>query len=186
MTDLELTDDLLNEYLDGELSETDHQAVAAAIAQSPAAQARLAALEALFATFNDVQDVPLSTDLTPGVLTAVATRPALTTPHWLRLLPLLQVAAAVVLVILFWGTLQSWWQYGRALLPTTLPPVTLPDLGELINGWRTAVAGIAIPSLQLDLAFYQWAILIGLALVVWLLGARLLFTDPTSPSGRHV
>ncbi|GIK56262.1 MAG: hypothetical protein HND44_16820 [Chloroflexi bacterium] len=178
-----LTDDLLNEYLDGELNETERQEVAAAITRSPEAQTRLAELEALFAAFTDMPDVPLPADLTPGVLASL-TRPA-PSPHWLRLLPLTQVVAAALLVVLFWGALQSWWTYGRALLPTPLPPVALPDVGEWISGWVTAVTNLSLPSIQFNLALYQWAILISLALIIWLLGARLLFTEPGRPSGRH-
>ncbi len=178
-----LTDDRLNEYLDGELNETERQEVAAAIARSPEAQTRLAELEALFAAFADMPDVPLPTDLASGVLTSL-TRPA-PSPHWLHLLPLTQIVAAALLGVLFWGTLQSWWTYGRALLPTPLPHLELPNIDKMITGWVTAVTHVSMPSVQFNLALYQWAILISLALVIWLLGARLLFTDPGRPPGRH-
>lgn len=172
----DLSDDLLNEYLDGELGEAERQAVAAAIARSPTAQARLVELETLFAAFADMQDVSLAKDLTPGVLTAVAAMPA-PAPPWLRLLPLIQVVIAALLVIVFWPVLPNWWDYGRALLPTTLPSLALPDVNAMMREWGTAVANLPLPAIQLNLALYQWAILVGLALIIWLLGARLLFSE---------
>ncbi|NJN55530.1 MAG: hypothetical protein HC804_12715 [Anaerolineae bacterium] len=71
MTTIDLTDDLLNEYLDGALPAAERQAVEAAIAQSPEAQTRLAEYQTLFATFADMRDLPLTTDLTTAFLTAV-------------------------------------------------------------------------------------------------------------------
>ncbi|NJN55529.1 MAG: hypothetical protein HC804_12710 [Anaerolineae bacterium] len=81
--------------------------------------------------------------------------------------------------------LQSGWAYGRTLLPTNLPPLVLPNMREMIMGWGTAVPPLTLPTLQLNLPVYQWAILVTLALIIWLLGARLLFSDPANPPGRH-
>ncbi len=179
----ELSDERLNEYLDGELDEVERQAVAAAIARSPEAQARLAELDSLFVALAALPDVPLERTLAPDVLTAITIPTA--TPRWLRLLPVAQILAAAFLVAWFWGTLQMWWQNGRALLPTSLPPFVLPDLHGVIDGWLTAVTSLPVPTFQIDLALYQWIILLTLALVIWLFGARLLFANPSRAPGHH-
>jgi anti-sigma factor RsiW len=188
----ELDDERLNEYLDGELDAAARTEVEAWLAQSPAARARLAELEGLFAAFTAVTDLPLTTDLTPAILAALPTRPeAAPAPWWLRFLPLAQLAAAAILIILFWTTLQAWWQDGRTLFLQLLPTLQRPEmaLGERIGEWTDAASAMAvwqniqITPPQFDLATSQWAVLVGLALVLWLFGNRLLFTDSSS-SGR--
>jgi anti-sigma factor RsiW len=177
----ELEDERLNEYLDGELDEAARAEVEAWLAQSAAARTRLAELKGLFAALTAVTNIPLTTDLTPSVLAAMRRSEVAPASWWLRFLPLAQLAAAAVLVILFWTTLQTWWQHGRSLLLQLLPAVQLPELalGERMVEWVTAVwQNMQITPPQFDLATGQWAILAGLALVVWLLGNRLLFTQP--------
>ncbi len=184
----EINDALLNEYLDDTLAEETRQAVEAHLANSPEARERLAALAALFATLSALEDVPLTADLSERVLTAVhaETEPApAPAPAWLRLLPLIQILGAIVLVVVFWSAIQTWWDNGRHTLNNLIATIQLPEimLWQTLQTWGTAVwenNQIAPP--QFDLASGQWAILLALALVAWLLSNRLLFTSPNGGS----
>jgi len=176
----ELSDERLNEYLDGVLDAAARQDVAARLAESPTAQARLAELQMLFAAFDDVAEVPLTRDLAASVLAALQEPLEPETVRWLRYLPLLQLTAVTLLILLFWTTIQGWLLNGRTLLTTTLPTIQLPNLmlGETIRMWSTAVwqlAQTAAP--QFNLATNQWLLLLSLALVIWLAGNRLLFSN---------
>ncbi len=178
----EIDDTRLNEYLDGALDAATRQAVEAQLKQSPAAQAQLAELQALFAAFATVEDLPLTTDLRPLV---AATIRAQATPWWLRFLPLAQVITAGTLMLIFWRTLQPGWQQGRAILRQAWPPIQLPALtvGETVSNWVTAVwQNVHITLPQIELPTYQWALIMSLVLVIWLWGNRLLFTNPNGGS----
>jgi hypothetical protein len=63
-----LTETQLNEYLDQMLDENLQQKVQAHLDTCEQCQAELAELEILFATLNELPEVPLTRDLTPGVL----------------------------------------------------------------------------------------------------------------------
>lgn len=178
----EIDDTRLNEYLDGTLDAATRQAVEAQLKQSPAAQAQLAELQALFAAFATVEDLPLTTDLSPLIAATIRAR---ATPWWLRFLPLAQVLTAVALMLIFWRTLQTGWQRGWAMLLHAWPSIQLPALAveETVSSWVTAVwqnAHITPP--QIELATYQWGLIVSLALIIWLGGNRLLFANPNGGS----
>jgi hypothetical protein len=185
----EIDDALLNEYLDGTLPEERQQEVEAFLAQSPEGQARLAEWQSLFATFAEVDELPLQTDLSAPVLAAIRADEVVQTTSWgLRLLPIVQIIAVVILLGLFWATLLDWLQNGRASLNDLIPTVQIPDVlpWELMENWLTAVWQNARTfSLPIDLATSQWLLLVGIALVIWLLGNRLLFTNINLNGGSH-
>ncbi|MCP4362459.1 MAG: hypothetical protein GY796_31010 [Chloroflexi bacterium] len=175
----ELSDERLNEYLDGVLDAAARQDVETQLAESPEAQVRLAELQTLFVAFGDMAEVPLTRDLSGSVLAALHEPVKPETVRWLRYLPWLQLTAVILLILLFWATIQGWLLNGRTFLTATLPTAQLPDLmiGETVRMWSTAVwqsAQTAAP--QFNLAINQW-LLLTLALVVWLAGNRLLFTN---------
>ena len=60
--------------------------------------------------------------------------------------------------------------------------------GHLPNpvSWLEMRAWITIPAVPtVDLAAVQWALLLGAALIIWLVGNRLLFTSPRQNGGSH-
>jgi anti-sigma factor RsiW len=189
----ELDDALLNEYLDGTLDAETEQVVAAQLAQIPEVQARLAELQALFATFAELEEEPLPTDLAAPILAAIRSENSLAAAErrgasawWLPLLPLGQLLVAGLLVVFFWASLRELWDNGRTNFSLVLPAVQLPQLqvAEVLAGWLTAVTQSAAAfSPQIDLATNQWLLLVGAALLVWLLGNRLLFSN--QDGGSH-
>ena len=185
----ELDDALLNEYLDGTLNEAARQEVERQLAQSPEAQARLAELQSLFAAFEDVTEVPLPNDLSTSVLAAIRSDETPQSTSWgLRLLPILQLVVVVILLGIFWTALLEWLQYGRANLSEFIPTVPLPALmpTEAVQDWLTAVWLEASNfSFQIELAAGQWLLLLSIALVFWLIGNRLLFTNLNLNGGSH-
>ncbi len=176
----ELNDDLLNEYLDGTLDAETRQAVETQLARDPAAQARLAELQNLFADLAQMGEAPLTTDLSAPVLAAIRAEKAEAAAWWLRWLPLLQLVVAGLLIGVFWVTLRELWDNGRTALANVIPTIQLPDLmlAELVASWLTAVGRtMAEFTPQINLATSQWIVLVGMALVMWLLGNRLLFSN---------
>lgn len=182
----ELDDALLNEYLDGTLDAEMQQAVATQLADDPAAQARLAELTELFTAFAEMEEVPLTTDLSTAVLHTIQAEKTETASNWVGWLPLLQLMAAGLLIVVFWATLRDLLANGRDTLLSYLPTIQIPDilLKETVQNWLTAVGErTETLSPQINLATSQWLLLVGIVLIVWLLGNRLLFTNPIHSNG---
>ncbi|WP_420641199.1 anti-sigma factor family protein [Candidatus Leptofilum sp.] len=177
----EFDEDLLHEYLDGTLDEQTRQAIEAHLANSPEARARLAELEALFSDLDALPELPLATDLSARVVAEIGQETAVARlPRWLWGLMLGQVAIALLLLGNVWSSLLAWWGNGRAIAIdwfATLQLSTLSWLNEFWAGVTAVWQQPALPNLIFDLPTAQWALLFGLALVVWLAGNRLMFTS---------
>ena len=185
-----LSEEQLNQYLDGELGEAEYAAAAAHLAACAACRAEVAAGRRLFLALDELAPAP---DLVPAVRARLAgERPSLT---WRRGLALaLQMAAVVALLIwaatrpsTYWpgaaetllSTLQSWWgglASWTAGLATGLPrwlvelPGTLaawPGMAwSSVQGWT---AGLSAGS-DLSLSLVQAVALGALLVVVGLVG----------------
>ena len=96
-------EDVLNEYLDGELSPSGCSSLEAHLARCPDCTRRLDALRELFANVQGLPEEALSRDLAPGVLRGLSRRRV----SW-RVLDLTlagQAILALVLAVLAWPTL---------------------------------------------------------------------------------
>lgn len=178
----DFNEDYLHEYLDGALDAKTRQMVEAHLANSPEARTQLAELAALFSSLEALPELPLGMDLSVGVVAAIGQGTAV--PHQLprRLWGLLvgQVVVAGLLLGTMWPSLQDWWGNGRAIATDWLAAVQLAFLNWMSEFWARATAvwqQLTLPNLTFDLPTAQWALLFGLALVVWLAGNRLLFTS---------
>ena len=177
----EFNEGLLHEYLDGTLDDDTRQAVEAHLASSPVAQAQLAELEALFSNLDALPDLPLTADLLVGVMAQIAQETAVSTalPRWLWGVLLGQVVITLLLLGDMWRLLLDWLGNGRQLAAEWILSAQLPTLTLLNEFWLEVTAVWQqpnLPNLAIDLPLGQWALLFGLALVVWLAGNRLLFT----------
>jgi anti-sigma factor RsiW len=178
----EFNEDLLHEYLDGTLDDKTRQAVEAHLASSPAARAQLAELEALFGSLDALPELPVTRDLSAAVVAEIGRETAVTTPlpRWLWALLLGQVMIALLLAGNVWALLLDWLGNGRQLAVSWINSVQLPTLTFLNEFWMEVAAVWQqpnLPNLTIDLPTSQWALLFGLALLVWLAGNRLLFTE---------
>ena len=177
----EFNEEHLQEYLDGTLDDDERWAVEAHLVRSPEARAQLAELEALFTSLDSLPEMPLATDLSAGVVAAIRQETAVSAslPRWLWGLLLGQVAIALLLLGDRWSVLLDWLGNGRQLATDWFSTVQLPTLTFFNQLWADLAAfwqSPNIPTLTIDLPTAQWALLFGLALVVWLAGNRLLFT----------
>ena len=177
----EFNEDLLHEYLDGTLDDKTPQAVEAYLASSPEARAQLVALEALFSSLDALPELPLTTDLAAAVVAEIGRETAVSTPlpRWLWGLLLGQVLIALLLLGNAWASLLDWLGNGRLLAAEWLTTIQLPTLAFLSDFWMEVTAVWQqpnLPNVSIDLPAGQWALLLGLALLVWLAGNRLLFT----------
>jgi anti-sigma factor RsiW len=90
-----LTDELLNEFLDGEVS--DRAETEKHLAECADCAARLAAFQALFADLDSLPEVTMTHDLAAPVTRTLTGRAAL--PRSLRLTVILQAALTVIAII---------------------------------------------------------------------------------------
>ena len=175
-------EDLLHEYLDGALDEDTRQAVEAHLASSPEAQAQLAELQALFSSLDALPELPLRQDLSARVVAEIGRETAVSKPlpRWLWGLLLGQVLVALLFLGNVWTVLLDWLGTGQAIATDWFASAQLALLNWVSEFWA-GVTGVwhqpNLPTLSIDLPTAQWALLFGLALVIWLAGNRLMFTS---------
>ncbi|MAT97081.1 MAG: hypothetical protein CL608_08065 [Anaerolineaceae bacterium] len=177
----DFNEDLLHEYLDGMLDDETRQAVEAHLASSPAARAQLAELEALFSSLDTLPELPLGRDLSAAVVAEIGQEMAVSTslPRWLWGLLLGQALIALLLLGNVWTSLLDWLGNGRDIATDWFATFQLSTLAWLREFWVQITAVWQqpnLPNLSIDLPTSHWALLFGLALLVWLAGNRLLFT----------
>ena len=178
----EFNEDLLQEYLDDTLDDETRQAVEAHLASSAAARAQLAELQALFSSLDALPELPLTRDLSEAVVAEIGQETVAATPlpRWLWGLLLGQVLIALLLLGNVWALLLDWLGNGRQLAGEWISAVELPTLTFFDQFWAEVTAvwhSPNFPNLSIDLPTSQWALLFGLALLVWLAGNRLLFVQ---------
>jgi anti-sigma factor RsiW len=188
----------LNEYLDDALPETERQAVEAHLAKCAVCQAELSDLQQLFFALDNVTDAPLSTNLSVAVEAQIkeavnsekfsVNNEQFSVNSW----PLLifELVAAGVLLFLLWPTVQEWlmlarsWQTQLVANVTWAQPISWAEIAASTSSVQAVFDSFQTVPL-IDLATMQWAILLGAALIIWLVGNRLLFTSPRQNGGSH-
>jgi len=179
-----LSDDTLNGYLDGALTDQERAAAEAHLLSCTACAGQLSALRAMFIELDALPELALADDLAPAVI-ARLDRPA-RLPGVIRWLALVQVAAVLCAVWLTWPLL-------KAGLSNELP-IQLNALAEWaeawVETWRLWIESLAavrfslptgvISQLAFDRANAGLALLAlcGLA-AAWLVGNRLLLLPRT-------
>ncbi|GAB4578239.1 MAG: hypothetical protein Fur0022_09730 [Anaerolineales bacterium] len=115
-----LSENLLNEYLDGFLSSSQTTKVEAHLATCAECTARAATLRALFATLDEWPDLPLERDFTKAVLGAV--HPGIPLPRRWKWAAGGQLALTIVLIAVSLPTLlKSEWLATLQLSPNPIP-----------------------------------------------------------------
>jgi hypothetical protein len=169
------------------LPETERQTVTAHLETCAVCQAELAELQQLFLALEAVPDLPPTTDLSAAIEAEITHQKAVdseqfTVNSWPLLI--LEIIAAGVLLFLLWPTVQEWllpafsWQAQFTANMAWPTNISWPDVG----GWITAVSRQIQPASFIELPAAQWAALIGAALIIWLAGSRLLFTNNPFPT----
>ncbi len=172
-----LSEETLNEYLDGALSSSMRAEADGHLAACPVCHARLEALRGLFAELDALPEAALERDLSPVVMAAITAR----VPRVVRLAALVQALAAVAMLALAWPQLNL-----SALAPSTQLdlPSTL-DLAEWFvlqwTVWMQALTRLNVSSafstsfsLNLDPPALLLTLTIVSACLLWLVGNGLL------------
>ncbi|PIE80513.1 MAG: hypothetical protein CSA11_07890 [Chloroflexi bacterium] len=174
----------LNAYLDDELPASHRAEAEAHLADCPACQAELAALQQLFFALDSAAEAPFTVDVSAAVAQQIAAESANRKQFSVSsgLVLVSELVAAGVLLFLLWPTIQEWlgwihgWQTQLAWNITWPDPISWAELHEQLSAIIQS-----IPSLPaIDLATMQWFVLIGVALIIWLAGNRLIFTNDAS------
>jgi len=133
-----LGEEVLNMYLDGELSARERERVEVHLDACDKCRVEVAALQQLFAALEELASAP-APDLVPGVLTHIRPRrwlpslsPTRLRPLWL--VPALQAAAALALLIWGWTRLAGYW----AIVVDILSPGALGKVWAEVAGWVAA------------------------------------------------
>ena len=132
-----LGEEIINMYLDGELSAGERGHVEAHLAACDECQAEVAALRQLFIALDELVPAP-APDLVPGVLARVQPRrrsrgPGLLRSRPLWLVPALQAAAAVALLAWGWTRLIGYWTVVVGALSLGTPG----EIWVRASGWVT-------------------------------------------------
>jgi len=180
-----LDESQLNQYLDGVLTETECSLVETHLAVCGRCRQEMDELQAVFTTLGRMDEVALTVDLVPRVLgkieeVAVVEKDRQFDYAWIRPLLAVQVVVALVMAFWLWPSIHSWW--------TDIVPPIVEFSGRLQFSptpvWEGAIARLTAISEQIsatrpmiELAAVHWGWLLGLALLAWLAGTRLLFTN---------
>ena len=185
----------LNEYLDEALPDRERKEVEAHLAVCAACQAELAELQQLFLTLTAVSEAPFTVDMSAAVKTQIEQEKTVGSEQFSvnsGLLLVFELVAAGVLLFLLWPTVQEWlllarrWQVQFVLNVTWPELVFWAEMMERITAVSTESVQLFFNPIQstsiIDLATMQWAILLGVALIIWVAGNRLLFTNDSGGS----
>lgn len=176
----QFNESILNEYLDGTLDESTHQQVEQWLAESEAARNMLADLQLAFSALSNLDDVPLTNDLASLIMAEIEGVETAVFPTWVRWLASIQLVAAVGLVVAYWPSWQQQFSASREIIYSLIININWPQIaiGEQIMDWGTAVwQQLQFNPPILNLATSQWSLLLVLAFLAWLAGARLLFSE---------
>ncbi|MEM7113038.1 MAG: zf-HC2 domain-containing protein [Chloroflexota bacterium] len=174
----------LNEYLDKALDAAQTQRVEAHLATCAACQAELAELQALFTELAALTEIAFAGDVAEAVVSELAQETPLS--RWSIGILALQAAIGVGLMVVLWPSVQ--WLLRLVGESAETAVITLQPQPRLF--WQDTITGVAIAleelqmGWQLDIPFEQWSWVLALALVIWLVGNRLLFID--SPQNNQM
>lgn len=183
-----LDEALLHEYLDGLLDQPSRLDVEAHLLGCSACSDELAALQTLFDQLAGVTDLTLTTDVAEVVVSKLEAsrlevsrkRPGIEhSPVWTRLALSFQLGMALVMVVGLWPTIRARlpaisWNFEHAIEGLRL---SFPlEWEEVASGTASLASEFFLSWPSLDLASGQWILLLGLSLLAWLWGNRLLFT----------
>lgn len=188
-----LTTDILNLYLDDQLDEADRRSVEAHLVACPTCQRELADLRDLFAEIAALPPVVIPVDLTAAVLDRVRPQPWRAPLLWLIMLAQFGLTAALVLWLA--PTLAGQIQVGQVVSPaeavagafSTLANWVASQLLPLqaaLSSVRRAAETFSLTA-STAISPLQWGIMLGIGVLIWLVGNRLLFVTLAQEQQRQ-
>jgi anti-sigma factor RsiW len=196
-----LTDESLNEYLDGLLAAAAQSAAASHLATCTACSERLASLRAVFSGLEQLPPAPLRRDLRAGVMAAVRAQPAAVVRPVadLKRRPVqlafgLQLLAGLALLAFAWPFVAGLAGLEPAFAPRWLNGLAsgLAGTGTVASAFMAAMqawlAGLAVaPTLPLTASLTPVAagLVLAGAVVLWLLSNAVLLRAPNTPRWRR-
>ena len=188
-----LTIETLDLFLDQALDAPARAAAEAHLATCEVCQAELNTLRDLFATLAALPPEPLPVDLTEPVLQRIARAPAPVQRQARSAVPPYAVAALAAQVVLA-GLLLAWPGSALMRLATTalaaLPQLRPPDPSALfswLDRWPSTLGAIvprlapAEDTLLASLSPAQWAVVLVVVGLIWLLGNRWIIAGSLEP-----
>lgn len=177
---IHLSEETLNEYLDGVLPPAALAATGAHLQGCPACRAQLEQLRGLFAALESLPEAPLERDLAAAVVTALAARAPLS--RGVRLALVVQALGALAVIVLAWPLLNLETVASGAALAWGPALAQLPGWFALqwASGMQAVLQFASLPSLgaPFSLDLDPPAVLIALTLLsaslLWLVGNGLL------------
>ncbi len=124
-----LSEEMLNMYLDEELSKGEHDCVESHLVICETCRSELLVLQVLFGSLDELASVP-APDLVSGVLTQIRPRRKVAN-LWPWSIPALQAAAALALFAWGWTRLAGYW----GSVVDTVSPARLRNAWTWVSGW---------------------------------------------------
>lgn len=186
---MHLSDELLNEYLDADLTADARADIDRHLAGCPDCASRLEALRVLFGEIESLPETALSRDLAAPVMRVLrqAQDDTLTVPRWLRLTTVLEAAGALAALVLAAPLVGD-------VLASSAPRWALPSWTkiavQLQGQWTLLWLSIpkfalpAIPRPSLDISGVALASVACVLLIFWLAGNGLLLRRSMQPAGQ--
>jgi hypothetical protein len=175
-----LDDDTLNEYLDNILDPSSRTAVDQHLEGCADCRRRADDMRLVFQALDSIQDIAISSDLATGVMAQIREKePASRIPFWLAALIFVQVLVIVLMAIILWPSAGNWLIQAGQNVPealNVLPVENILNQPAELFGTLTSTIVEAVGSVQspLFLSAGQWALMITLALIIWLAGNSVL------------
>jgi len=151
-----ISEELLNTYLDEMLDESSRQKVKAHLDTCDQCSAQVNEMRALFSTLEDLPDMPLTRDLTPGVLAQLPK--AVNFPVlWRQPAFVIQTLLTILLLAVNFPMLRTLGQqialWGNEIVPPTIKFPTLAEMASQLTPLLTWKFGFsfALPELSLTI-----------------------------------
>jgi anti-sigma factor RsiW len=175
-----LDDDTLNEYMDNNLDPSSWKAVDTHLKECANCRRRAADIRLVFQALNSVQDIAISSDISANVMSQIQDeQPAGRIPLWLVALILFQVLIILIMAIVLWPSAGDWLIQAGQSLPETLNGLPVQNiLNQPDDLFRTLISTLVEMSGSIESPLFlsagQWALVITLALIIWLVGNSML------------
>ena len=178
---------LLQEYADQELDEQQRQMVEAHLAACAACQNELAEVQTLFTTIETLPEEALTVDLSERVVAEIGQQ--VFWRRWSNPILMLQIAIFFVMVLILWPTIQNVLQTSNQAVQSTLAAWSTLQILSIGDGFSRVTAvweQIEMSRPIITLSNTLWYSLLAGALLLWLAGNRLIFSDtPNNQGGQH-
>ena len=169
---------LLQEYADQELDAQQRQRVETHLSACPACQNELAEIQTLFSAFETLPEEALTVNLSERVVAEIGQQASW--QRWSNPILIAQIIILSVMALILWPTIQTMLQTSNQAVQSTLATwstLQILSLGDGLSRVTAVWEQIEMSRPIITLPNTLWYSLLAGALLLWLAGNRLIFSD---------